>query len=103
MEGFRPGHSEVVMEESGSEESFLLDYKRMERIADFRLTQGRLESVSFGSGADNLVSQTGLPEGVVQIWTLFDSPQALIDTARAHVTRQLTDAQREEFNLAPRE
>jgi WD40 repeat protein len=42
---------------------------------------------------------TGSGAGRIRIWPVFDTPQALIDTARTQVTRPLTDAQREEFNL----
>lgn len=42
---------------------------------------------------------TRTEDGRLRAWPLYDSPQALIDSARSAVTRHLTEAQREQFNL----
>jgi hypothetical protein len=44
--------------------------------------------------------------GTLRVWPVYDTPQALVDTARAlveraHPTGELTPQQREQFNLAP--
>jgi WD40 repeat protein len=53
--------------------------------------------VEFTPGGRHVITHT--EPGTVRAWPVFDTPQALIDTARARITRPLTDAQREEFNL----
>lgn len=53
----------------------------------------------FTPNGERVVTRT--EDGRLRAWPVFDSPQALIDSARSAVTRHLTAVQREQFNLTP--
>jgi WD40 repeat protein len=57
------------------------------------------QRVHFTPDGSFLITHDG--QGTIRRWPLFASPQALIDSARAAVTRQLTPEQRQRAFLAP--
>jgi WD40 repeat protein len=69
----------------------------MEKIFELQHSES-VQVAHFTPDGSRVITQS--EDGQVHVWPLFDSAQALIDTARAHATRQLTAKQRERFNIS---
>ena len=95
---FQKDKPHVILRNVDAGVLYVVDYERIEAVATI---PEEVYGAQISDDGSFLTGVTGGRKSRLRLYPLFDSPQALIDTARSRVTRTLTPAERERFFLSP--